>query len=134
MRARVSIFSTKQRVELYPRHVRLRDVRHVASRTLGDGGLLSGFRVRQRVMTKGEETPAIGVMETPAVFYSDVNAVEFTVKKASAGRLRSGSVWKNRLQNQRQFFECVVRQQVGIEYSRESESVPRFRRIVFERE
>src|SRR5262245_1850500 len=83
--ASVTLPVAEQRIELDPRHVRLRDVGQVAAGTLGHRRLCGHLVVRQRVVAEGEVAPAVGLRKPLAVLHRHVDAVVFAVEVAASG-------------------------------------------------
>src|SRR5437879_4422009 len=98
------VFVSKQRIELDPSHVGFGDIGDMASCTLIHRRFPSGRLIWQWMMPEGEEAPAIGLSKPLAVFHCYVDAVELAVEIPPSGWLRTGAVWKSRIQNPSQFF------------------------------
>src|SRR5262245_56950794 len=94
--ASISLLVAEQRIELDPRHVRLRDVRDVAAGTLGHRRLYGESVVRQRVVAEGEEAPAVRLREPLAVLHRHVDAVVLAVEVAAPGDFLARTVRKRR--------------------------------------
>src|SRR5262245_29603082 len=92
--ASVALFVAEQRIELNPRHVRLRDVCRVAAGTLSGRCLRGELVVRQRVVAEGEEAPAVGLREPLAVLHGHVDAVVLAVEVSASGGFLPRTVGK----------------------------------------
>src|SRR4029077_16374042 len=79
------VFVSKYRIELNPGHVGFGDIGDMASRTFGHRRFRGGLRIRQWVMSKSEETPAVGLSELLTVFHCYVDAVVLTVEIPASG-------------------------------------------------
>src|SRR5262245_19629363 len=94
----------KQRIELDPRHVGLRDVGNVAAAAFADGRLRRSGLVWPWVVAEGEEPPAVGLRESFAVLDRHVDAVELAVEEAAAGWFLARTVRKRWSEQARQLF------------------------------
>jgi hypothetical protein len=83
------VLLTEHRIELDPRHIGLRNKGDVASCALRCWGLRGSFVVRQRMVTKREESPAIGFRKSLAVLHREINTVKLAVEKTTTGGLSS---------------------------------------------
>src|SRR5262245_27745714 len=84
LRSLISRLVAKQRIELNPREVRLRDIGNVAAGTLSRARLRRCLLVRHRMMAKSEEPPAIRLGESLAVLHRHVDAVELAVEEPAS--------------------------------------------------
>src|SRR5262245_66536849 len=76
----------KQRIELNPGHIGLRDVGDVAPAALTDRRLRRRLLVRQWMVTEREEPPPIGFRESLAVLHRHVDPVERAVEEPAPRR------------------------------------------------
>src|SRR4029453_11672458 len=97
----IPFFVTKQRIELNVRHVGLRHVGDMTSRTFADGPFLRSLVIRHRMMAECVETPAVRLGILLTVFYRYVDAVVLAVEVSTSGRFRARAVWKSRIKDPR---------------------------------
>src|ERR1051326_4425865 len=100
----ISFFVTKQGIELNVRHVGLRHVGDMTSRTFADGPFLRSLVIRHRMMAECVVTPPVGVGILLTVFYRDVDTVVLAVEVSTSGRFGARAVWKLRIEDPSQFF------------------------------
>src|SRR5262249_23515242 len=80
----IASFVAKQRIELNPGHVGLRDVGNVATAALADRRFRRGLRVRQWGVAEGEEPPSVGLGESLAVLHRHVDPIELAVEEPAS--------------------------------------------------
>src|SRR5262245_27956608 len=100
----VAGFVAKQRIELNPGHIGLRDVGDVASAALADRRLCRRVVVRQRMVAEGEEPPSVGLWKSLAVLHRHVDPVELAVEEPPSGWFLTRTVWKDWTEHARQLF------------------------------
>src|SRR5262245_16980010 len=89
----------KQRIELNPGHIGLRDVGDVASAALADRRFRRRLLVRHWVMAKGEKSPSVGLGKSLAVLHRHVDPVELAVEEPASGWFFARSVRKRRIEH-----------------------------------
>ena len=55
-------------------------------------------------MSKSEETPAVRLGESLAVFHHGVDAIDRAGEEPTPGRFLAGAVWKSRIQHESKFL------------------------------
>src|SRR5262245_49252124 len=83
--ALVTRFVAKQRIELNPGHIGLRDVGDVAAAALADRCLGRRLLIRPGMVAEREEPPAVRLREPLAVLHRHVDAVELPVEEPASG-------------------------------------------------
>src|SRR5262245_21111436 len=81
LRTSIAWLVAKQRIELNPGHIGLRDVGDVAARALGGGRLCCRLVVGHGMMAKREEAPPVRLGEALGVFHRHVDAVVLAVEE-----------------------------------------------------
>src|SRR5262252_5943777 len=97
-------FVAKQRIELDPGHIGLRDVGDVTSAALADRRLRRRLLVWQWMVAKRVEPPAIGLGESLAVLHRHVDSIELAVEEPASGWLLARTVWKRRVEDACELF------------------------------